>query len=107
LVNGQYALRNKFIVSTDIFYIGSRWAKSLVPVHDVDPYIVTSGSSSNTEYHFKLKGFLDANFRVEYRYNKRLSAWVQFNNAFALKYQRWGAYNNQQFLATLGAAYSF
>jgi hypothetical protein len=58
-------------------------------------------------YEYKLKGFLDANFKVEYRYNKRLSAWVQFNNTLALKYQRWGGYQAQQFLATLGATYSF
>lgn len=107
MANGQYTLRKKFIISMDVFYIGSRWARSLVPVKGVDPYIVTSGTTSSAEYHYKLKGFVDANFRVEYRYNKRLSAWVQFNNALAMKYQRWGAYNNQQFLAMLGAAYSF
>jgi hypothetical protein len=44
---------------------------------------------------------------VEYRYNKRLSAWVQLNNAFGLKYQRWGTYPVQQVMATLGATYAF
>ncbi len=104
MANGQYNLKNKFIISTDIFYIGARWAKSLVPVEGVEPAV---DIYSMPYYQYKLKGFLDANFRVEYRYNKRLSAWVQFNNAFAMKYQRWGGYNNQQFLATLGASYSF
>lgn len=100
LANGQYNLRKKFIIGADIFYIGERWAKSTVPVHG--EVALTDGS-----YQYKLKGFLDANFKVEYRYNKRLSAWVQFNNTLALKYQRWSAYPTQQFLAMLGAAYSF
>ncbi len=103
LANAQYNLKSKFIIGTDIFYIGSRWAKSTVPVKGVEPII----DGQFTGYEYKLKGFLDANFKVEYRYNKRLSAWTQFNNAFAMKYQRWGGYNNQQFLAMLGATYAF
>jgi hypothetical protein len=103
LANAQYNLKSKFIIGTDIFYIGSRWAKSNVPVNGVEPIV----DGSNKTYEYKLKGFLDANIKVEYRYNKRLSAWTQFNNAFAMKYQRWGGYNNQQFLATLGATYAF
>jgi hypothetical protein len=103
LANGQYNLKNKFIIGTDIFYIGSRWAKSTVPVAGVTP----RSQDGYISYEYKLKGFLDANFKVEYRYNKRLSAWVQFNNTLALKYQRWGGYQAQQFLATLGATYSF
>ncbi len=101
LANGQYNMKNKFIIGTDIFYIGSRWAKSTVPIEGIT---FTGEPIANEK---KLKGFLDANFKVEYRYNKRLSVWTQFNNAFALKYQRWGAYNNQQFLAMLGATYAF
>jgi len=106
LANGQYNLKNKFIISTDIFYIGSRWAKSTVPVfgHDEIKRVENEGHVS---YEYKLKGFLDANFKVEYRYNKRLSAWVQLNNAFGLKYQRWGSYPVQQVMATLGATYAF
>jgi hypothetical protein len=103
LVNAQYSLKKKFILGADIFYIGERWAKSTVPVHGVEPHKETI----YTSYEYKLKGFLDANFKVEYRYNKRLSAWVQLNNAFALKYQRWGGYKNQQMLAMMGATYAF
>ncbi len=104
MANGQYNLKNKFIISTDLFYIGSRWAKSTVPVTGAE---ISTDESGGISYHYKLKGFLDANFRVEYRYNKRLSAWVQLNNAFGLNYQRWGNYPVQQLLATLGATYAF
>ena len=98
--SGQYKLKDKFTVSMDLFYVGSRWAKSLVPVQDVE-------REPDGSYHFKLNGYTDANIMVEYRYNKRLSAWVQMNNAFALKYQRWSAYNNQQFLGIMGVTYAF
>jgi hypothetical protein len=106
LINGQYNLKKKFIISTDIFYVGSRWAKSTVPVYvEGETEEITGGTQIS--YAYKLKGFLDANFKVEYRYNKRLSAWVQINNAFGLKYQRWGGYPVQQVVATLGATYAF
>ncbi len=98
--SGQYKLRDKFTVGLDIFYIGSRWAKSLVPVEGVE-------AQSDGSYHFKLDGFTDANINVEYKYNKRLSAWVQFNNTLALRYQRWSGYDVQRFLAMMGATYAF
>jgi hypothetical protein len=98
--SGQYKLRDKFTVGVDIFYIGSRWAKSLVPVEGVE-------AEADGSYHFKLDGFTDANINVEYKYNKRLSAWVQFNNTLALRYQRWSGYDVQRFLAMMGATYAF
>jgi len=39
-------------------------------------------------------GFItDINLGVEYRYNKRISAFIQFNNLASQRYQRW--YNAQ------------
>ncbi|MFN0032071.1 MAG: hypothetical protein ACKVOR_07930 [Flavobacteriales bacterium] len=104
LANAQYNLKNKFIIGTDLFYTGARWAKSTVPVNGVEAGFDSYGKPY---YQYKLKGYLDMNLRVEYRYNKRLSAWVQLHNALAMKYQRWGAYTNQQLVAMLGASYSF
>ncbi len=104
MVNGQYNMKNKFIISTDLFYVGSRWAKSNMQLGGVSE---GTYNADDKTYEYKLKGFFDANFKVEYRYNKRLSAWVQVNNAFGLKYQRWGNYPVQQIVATLGATYAF
>ncbi|MFZ4786364.1 MAG: hypothetical protein ACOYLH_12875 [Flavobacteriales bacterium] len=98
--SGQYKLKDKFIVGMDIFYLGSRWAKSLVAIEGVD-------QEPDGSYHYKLNGFTDVNLNVEYRYNKRISAWMQFNNALALKYQRYSQYNVQRFLYMIGASYSF
>jgi outer membrane cobalamin receptor len=97
-------MKNKFIISTDLFYVGSRWAKSNMQLGGDSE---GAFNASDSTYEYKLKGFFDANFKVEYRYNKRLSAWVQVNNAFGLKYQRWGNYPVQQIVATLGATYAF
>jgi hypothetical protein len=99
----QYNLKNKFIIGGDLFYVGARWARSYAPV----PGVEVQGAPGDKSYQYKLKGFLDANFKVEYRYNKRVSAWVQLHNAFAIKYQRWSGYNNQRLLAMLGATYAF
>jgi outer membrane cobalamin receptor len=58
-------------------------------------------------YTVDLKGYLDANLNVEYRYTKRISAWVRLNNLLASNYQRWNMYPVQRFNAMLGATYSF
>lgn len=100
LANGQYSLKNKFIVNLDVFYIGERWARSLAPLHNVKP-------TDDWAYDHKLKGFADVNLKVEYRYNKRLGAWVAVNNALAMKYQRFGGFPTQTFVALMGASYSF
>jgi hypothetical protein len=100
LANGQYSLKNKFIVNLDVFYIGERWARSFAPVHNVE-------INNDKTYDHKLKGFADVNLKVEYRYNKRLGAWVAMNNALAMKYQRYGNFPTQTFVALMGASYSF
>lgn len=100
MASGEYNLSNKIIVGVDAFYIGKRWAKSNVMVAGVD-------AQSDGSYHLQLKGLLDANMKVEYRYNKRLSGWVQIHNAFAARYQVWNAFNNQRFLGLMGATYAF
>jgi hypothetical protein len=41
---------------------------------------------------FSLSTIADANLHVEYRYNKRISAFVQFNNIANQKYMRWYNY---------------
>jgi hypothetical protein len=100
LANGQYSLKNKFIVNLDVFFIGQRWARSLAPIQGVE-------ISDDGTYDQLLKGFADVNLKVEYRYNKRLGAWVAFNNALAMKYHRYNGYPTQTFVALMGASYSF
>lgn len=103
-LSGQYKLKEKFLVSADVFYIGNRWAKSLLPI---DGVVAQTEGINQGAYTFKLRGFADVNLKVEYRYNRRLSLWAQANNALALKYQRYSAYPTQQLLAMLGATFAF
>ncbi|WP_306642986.1 hypothetical protein [Sanyastnella coralliicola] len=99
-VTTSYNLADKLVLNLDIFTEGQRKAKSLV--QHQDGTLETDGS-----YTVDLKGYADVNLGVEYRYSKRLSAWVRFNNMFAARYQQWSPYNVQRFNAMLGASYSF
>lgn len=87
---GKYNIDNKIIVQTDIFYTGARKAYNFA---DVDNPI-------------DLKGFVDANLSVEYRYTKILSAFLNVNNVAAMKYQRWNFYPNHRFNVLFGVSYA-
>lgn len=95
-----YSIEDKLIATVDIFTEGKRKAKSLV--QHQEGILEDDGS-----YTVDLKGYLDANLNVEYRYTKRISAWVRLNNLLASNYQRWNMYPVQRFNAMLGATYSF
>lgn len=98
--SGEYNLSDKFIAGIEVFYLGRRWARSNV---EVDGLMAQADGT----YHIELNAFADANLKVEYRYNKRLSGWVQLHNALASRYQRWNAFNNQRFLGLMGVTYAF
>jgi hypothetical protein len=104
--NGEYNLRDKFLISSQIYYVGKRWVRTEANHHtEVDD--VTTLAAPAPPFTYQLKGFIDANFKVEYRYNKRLSGWLQFNNMLATKYQRFNAYPVQRFNAMMGFTYGF
>ncbi len=86
-----YNLRDKFIVRFDVFALGEQYAKNFY----------------GQEKYIKLKGMIDINLGFEYRYNKRISAFVNFNNIISQKYQRWNQYPTQGFNAHGGLMFSF
>jgi hypothetical protein len=98
--SGTYNLQDKFTITAEVYTEGKRKFKSLAPIRDQDP-------EKDGSYTVDLKGYADVNLAVEYRYTKRLSAFVKFNNMFASKYYRWYGYNVQRFNAMMGATYSF
>lgn len=98
-LSGTYDLFDKIIVKADIFVVGSRRALSLQPLLNVEP--------ENGQYIVDLKGFVDANLGLEYRYTKRLSAFINFNNVAFQKYPRWYNYNVQGFNLLGGITWSF
>jgi len=107
--NGEYNLDNKFIISSQIAYVGRRWIKTNAQqITEHAGEVEGLGIAPNTApFIYRLEGFMDANLKVEYRYNRRLSGWVQFNNMLATRYQRFNAYPVQRFNAMMGFTYGF
>lgn len=99
-LSAAYDIDNKLITSIEVFTEGKRRAKSLVQLQDA--VLEADGT-----YTSELRGFVDANLSIEYRYTRRLSAWLRFNNFLASRYQFWNMYPVQRFNAMMGASYSF
>jgi hypothetical protein len=97
---GVYNLKNKLLARAEIYQMGKRKALSMGPVEggvlrDQGGYVVD------------LKGYLDMNLEVEYRYNKRLSIYTRLNNFLAAKYAVWNNYRVQRFNAMMGLTFAF
>lgn len=101
-LSAAYDIDRKLIASIDIFTEGMRRAKSLVQVRDDSAVLEDDGS-----YTVNLNAYVDANLNIEYRYTKRLSGWLRFNNFLASRYAFWNLYPVQRFNAMMGASYSF
>lgn len=99
LIRGSYNLFDKFILNVDITMQGGR--RTLV--YDS----LSSDHYENLQYSKKLGFLFDANLGVEYRYNKRISAFIQFNNIAAQKYQRWINYPVMGFQVLGGLTFRF
>lgn len=96
---GRYNLKDKIVATADIFYITGQKAKSSNP---------EDGESLGYDTYAKeLDGVVDMNIGLEYRYSKKLSAWLQFNNLGGFRYNRWNGYPTQRFTALGGIKYSF
>ncbi|MEJ6776240.1 MAG: hypothetical protein QNK85_02815 [Crocinitomicaceae bacterium] len=81
LVRGSYNLFDKFLFKLDLTLEEGR--KTLVYEKEDDVEL------ENGQY-IKSLGFItDLNVSIEYRYNKRVSAFVEFNNIASQRYKRW------------------
>ncbi len=97
---GVYDLADKIIARANLRLVGNRKVYSLNPIEGVTP-------TSEGKYITDLKPFFDANLGVEYRYNKRLSAFLDINNIVGKKYQRWLNVPVYSFNLLGGVTYSF
>ena len=86
----SYNLRDKILIDLDAFYVGKRYAKSY-------DFGVPSVS---------LDGFMDLNFKIEYRYTRILSAYLRLNNILCRRYEIWNQYPGQIFFIQAGFTYS-
>ncbi len=96
-LGARYSMRDKIIVRADVYYIHEQFAKT---------YGVDSLGAA-TVVPITLKGLIDANLGVEYRYSRALSAFVNFNNLAAYHYYRWHQYPSQRFNFLAGLTFSF
>lgn len=83
-----------------------------------DKIIITADIISNSNYYAKtynssavvaksVKGFVDGNLGIEYRYSKLISAFLNINNIASTKYQRWLNYPVQGINILGGLTFSF
>ncbi len=105
-------LSDKIIVKGDIFVIGPRNVFSYMEPTSNNNITVDDDENIlyeevDRKYIYKLKSFIDMNLSLEYRYNKKVSAFIQFNNFTARKYQYWNNFPVQSINIMGGVTLSF
>ena len=81
ILRGSYNLFDKFIFNLDLNLEQGRRALVYAPGEGV--------TQENGQYMQSLGFLADANLGVEYRYNPRISAFIQANNVASQRYNRW------------------
>ena len=99
IVRGSYNLFDKFIFNLDVDLEQGR--KALVYGEGEDVTL------ENGQYVKDLGFIADANLGIEYRYNNRISAFLQFNNFASQQYMRWFNAPVQQFQVLGGVTFRF
>ena len=99
-LSGIYDLSDKIVVRADLFYFSKQYAQ-------VFNSTTTNSVTTTTEEAKELDQVFDLNLNFEYRYTKKLSAFIQFNNIISTPYQRWQDYPTQRFGVLGGLTYSF
>ena len=89
IARGSYNLFDKFLINLDFNFEGGR--KALVYTMEDDVI------EENLQYAKPLGLIADINLGLEYRYNKRISAFIQLNNVASQRYNRWYNYPVQVF----------
>ena len=98
-----YNLKDKIIAKVDLFYWGKQYAQG---VNEVT--VNQAGDIIDRSYFVEeLAPIFDANLSFEYRYTKKLSAFLQFNNLLGINYQKYQDYPLQGFNFWGGLTYSF
>ena len=93
-------LSDKIIIKSDIYLVGQRKVFS----HN-EPFIPYS--LEGVKYVYSLNPLIDMNLSAEYRYNKKVSGFIQFNNFIGKKYQYWSNFPVQSINILGGVTFSF
>ena len=97
ILRGSYNLFDKFIFNVDLNLEQGRRALVYAPGDGI--------TEENGQYIQPLKFLADANLGVEYRYNPRISAFIQTNNLASQRYNRWYNYPVQSFQVLGGVTF--
>jgi len=99
ILKGTYNMFDRIIVTANVHLQGGR--KALV-------YAMEEDVVEENEQFVKTLGFVaDADLGVEFRYNTRISGFVNFNNVAAQRYRRWYNYPVQGFQVMAGVTVRF
>lgn len=99
--NSRYNIQDKIILKLQADYNGPVWA--LRPAtSEPDETPGTSGKISE-----KLDGWFDGSLGIEYRFNKALSFWLNFNNFTNTRHWLWYNYPSYRFNVLGGVSFSF
>jgi outer membrane receptor protein involved in Fe transport len=88
-----YSLQDKIMIHSEIYYLNGQYART--------------GTAATGYGVVNLKGLVDVNLGVEYRYNKYLSVFLDLRNIANQRYMRWNGYPTQKFNFTGGLTYTF
>ena len=91
-LDAKYNLRDKLYVEASIFAHGSYFVR----MQEIGGYSEKS-----------VKGYVDGNFGLEYRYSKILSVFANLNNLGFSRYYIWNDYPSERFNMLAGITYSF
>jgi hypothetical protein len=91
-LTGDYNLGDKIVTRLNVYYLNGQYARF---------------GSGNTVSAVQMKGLVDVNLAVEYRYSKFLSAFIDLNNIANQRYYRWYGYPTQKFNFIAGLTYTF
>ncbi len=98
-LSAVYDLRDKLVFRGDLFVISERFARSPLPWEG--EYV------GSNYYGIKLPMLLDLNLTAEYRYSKRLGAFISFYNIANSKYNLYNDYRMQGITILGGVSFSF
>jgi outer membrane receptor protein involved in Fe transport len=97
--NGTYNISDKIRLTADVFYIGERYARSLVAAGNKN--------YGNGEYGIKLDPLFDLNLGAEYFINPRWTAFARFYNLTNSRYAIYNEYYQQGITFMVGTTYKF
>lgn len=99
ILRGSYNLYDKFLVNLSAKIETGRKAKVYGPGESI--------VEENGQYAKPLGAIVDINFGLEYRYNTRVSAFLQINNLASQQYYRWYNYPVQPIQVMAGVTARF